>query len=297
MSDKQGKSGDSLNLEHNLIDGEVYTGDISFEKLYNWNKYAGILHAVQGTLILILSLVVGNIRDFKTPLTRVFLTRERDEFGEQIEDGSLEISEPVEFWSLPIGSMAALFILLSAAAHFIIISPYYWPTYQKEINMGMNTARWYEYAISSSVMIVLIACLFGCYDIATILCIVGCNASMNLFGLMMELLNYYTPKDVTLWSPFWFGCFSGVFAWIVTFIYLFGSDQRGDIPSFVYAILFVYIFFFNTFPINMYLQYAKYGKWADYRYGELWYVFQSLISKSILAWIVVAGTGQPSDDE
>ena len=37
-----------------------------------------------------------------------------------------------------------------------------------------------------------------------------------------------------------------------------------------------YALFFNTFPINMVLQYKKVGRWADYRYGELWYVFLSL---------------------
>ena len=52
--------------------------------------------------------------------------------------------------------------------------------------------------------------------------------------------------------------------------------------------------FFNTFPINMVLQYRKVGRWADYRYGELWYVFLSLGSKSLLAWVVFGGTQQPN---
>ena len=42
----------------------------------------------------------------------------------------------------------------------------------------------YEYAISSSLMIVAIAVLFGCYDVASLLLIAVCNASMCLFGLM-----------------------------------------------------------------------------------------------------------------
>lgn len=232
--------------------------------------------------MLIYSVSVASVRDFKLPVTVSYL--ERNEFD------NLDLADPKEIWSLPIGSLAALFILLSATAHFIIISPYYWPTYQKEISMGMNQARWYEYAISSSVMIVLICMLFGCYDLATILCIVGCNASMNFFGLMMELLNYYTPKDVTLWSPFWFGCFSGVFPWIVSLMYLCLNPELGDIPDFVFAIYGVYIFFFNTFPINMYLQYAKLGPWKDYRFGEKGYIFLSLTSKSVLAWIVIGGS-------
>ena len=55
-----------------------------------------------------------------------------------------------------------------------------------------------------------------------------------------------------------------------------------------------YAVFFNTFPINMVLQYRKVGRWADYRYGKLWYVFLSLGSKSLRAWVVFGGTQQPN---
>jgi len=46
----------------------------------------------------------------------------------------------------------------------------------------VNRFRWYEYAVSSSLMIVSIAVLFGCYDVASLLLIAFCNASMNFFG-------------------------------------------------------------------------------------------------------------------
>jgi hypothetical protein len=45
-----------------------------------------------------------------------------------------------------------------------------------------------------------------------------------------------------------------------------------------------------TFAINMWLQYRKKGKWADYLYGERMYIVLSLVSKSALAWQVFAGT-------
>eukprot|EP01048_Picozoa_sp_COSAG05_P004751 COSAG05_NODE_267_length_12595_cov_7.076905_11_plen_76_part_00 len=52
--------------------------------------------------------------------------------------------------------------------------------------------------------------------------------------------------------------------------------------------------FFNTFPINMILQYAKVGSWRDYRYGEKVYIILSLASKSLLTWLVFGGTFQPN---
>jgi hypothetical protein len=48
--------------------------------------------------------------------------------------------------------------------------------------------------------------------------------------------------------------------------------------------------FFNTFAINMWLQYKKVGKWKLYEFGEKTYIVLSLVSKSVLAWVVVLGT-------
>jgi hypothetical protein len=48
--------------------------------------------------------------------------------------------------------------------------------------------------------------------------------------------------------------------------------------------------FFNSFAINMWLQYKKIGKWKDYAYGEKAYITLSLVSKSALGWIIVLGT-------
>jgi hypothetical protein len=51
---------------------------------------------------------------------------------------------------------------------------------------------------------------------------------------------------------------------------------------------------FNTFPINMILQYKRVGKWSDYVYGERGYIILSLVAKSLLAWLVLFGAMQPS---
>jgi hypothetical protein len=55
--------------------------------------------------------------------------------------------------------------------------------------------------------------------------------------------------------------------------------------------IFVSLFvFFNSFAINMVLQYRQIGKWRDYLYGERAYIILSLVAKSLLAWQVFAGT-------
>ena len=47
----------------------------------------------------------------------------------------------------------------------------------------------------------------------------------------------------------------------------------------------------------MVLQYARYGSWREYRYGEKVYIILSLASKSLLAWLVFGGTFQPNGNK
>jgi hypothetical protein len=77
-------------------------------------------------------------------------------------------------------------------------------------------------------------------------------------------------------------------------IYLVGSgNEAGGPPGFVYAIFFTIFLFFNSFAVNMVLQYKKVGRWRDYLYGERAYIILSLVAKSALAWQVFAGTLRP----
>ncbi|PIZ46567.1 hypothetical protein COY32_03065, partial [candidate division WWE3 bacterium CG_4_10_14_0_2_um_filter_41_14] len=66
-----------------------------------------------------------------------------------------------------------------------------------------------------------------------------------------------------------------------------------NIPTFVYWIYVSIFLFFNSFAVNMILQYKKIGKWSDYLYGEKAYIVLSLVAKSLLAWQVFAGTLRP----
>ena len=132
--------------------------------------------------------------------------------------------------------------------------------------------------------------LCGIYEFSSLLLIFALNATMNLFGLMMELHNQTTQK--TNWTAYIFGCFAGIIPWIVLGVYFFGSVMlaEGNFPEFVIGIFFSLAIFFNIFAINMVLQYRKKGKWADYLYGEKVYVILSLTAKTALAWQVFAGT-------
>ncbi len=257
-------------------------------KLRRFNMIMGGLHLVQGFLMLILaSTVIQKIGEFKPMITQNFL-----QYNTTTQ--SLELASK-ELFSLPFGVLVAVFLLLSAAAHAIISLPKKTnDIYNRDLQKGINQFRWFEYAISSSVMIVLIATLFGIYDIASLVLIFVVNASMNLFGLVMEQLNAKRAESEKVnWGPFIWGSVAGLAPWIAILLYMFGNANFDQVPWFVWAIVGTYFVAFNTFPVNMVLQYKKIGKWKDYLYGERTYIVLSLVAKSILAWLVLFGAMQP----
>jgi hypothetical protein len=110
---------------------------------------------------------------------------------------------------------------------------------------------------------------------------------MILFGLLME---HYEAPGRPSWMSYWFGVLAGAVPWIVIGVYIFSPGSESSPPTFVYAIFISLFIFFNTFAVNMVLQYRKVGRWADYLFGEKVYIVLSRTSKSILAWQVFGGT-------
>ena len=251
---------------------------VSIPRLRIFNLIMGIFHLVQGILMLLLS------SDFSLPVTSAF----------QVFDpaaGRLVTSYDT-IVDLPIGPMVAAFLLISAVAHFSISAPGVFGWYAHNLVKGINHARWMEYSLSASLMIVVIAMLVGINDIASLILIFAVNATMILFGWLMEMYNQRTEK--TNWAPYWFGVFAGAIPWVGIAIYLVGAgNEAGGPPGFVYAIFFTIFLFFNSFAVNMVLQYKKVGRWKDYLYGERAYIILSLVAKSALAWQVFAGTLRP----
>lgn len=250
----------------------------TYKNLRVYNIVMGIFHFVQSILMFFLS------NDFSLPVNTNYL---------KFDPQSISLQPFLEnVGELRVGYLVALFLLLSSIAHFVISLPKVYEWYIDNLKKGINYARWYEYSISSSVMIVVIAMLVGVYDLSSLLLIFFMNMMMIFFGLMMELHNQTTKKID--WTSYVFGCIAGILPWVVIALYLFGSgDGENRAPDFVYWIFFSIFVFFNTFAVNMVLQYKKVGKWNDYTYGEKVYILLSLIGKSLLAWQVFAGTLRP----
>jgi len=247
-----------------------------YRRLRLFNAAMGTLHLLQGSAMLLLS------NDSTLPLRTTFL--DSDPQSEEI----VTLTNTV--FDLRLGPLVAVFLLISAAAHYLLASPVIYPWYVKNLKRHINYVRWYEYALSSSVMIVVIAMLSGMFDLPSLVLIFALNATMIFFGLMMELHNQTTDK--TNWTAFNLGVFAGIVPWVIIFWYFSSAvaNSQDAVPTFVYGIIASLFVFFNVFAVNMVLQYRKIGPWRDYLFGERMYILLSLFAKSALAWQVFSGT-------
>ena len=246
---------------------------ITIPGLRRFNLIAGVVHLLQMVAVLALS------NDFALPVNATYMAG---------PPGSI-YAEPVTLFETPIGLSVALFLGLSALAHFIVISPKFFDRYSSGLGQKHNYFRWVEYSISSSVMIVLIAQITGIADVTAIVSIFGVNASMILFGWLQE--KYEQPGNGG-WLPFIFGCIAGIVPWLAVLIYVVGPSNPSDAqaPAFVYGIVVTIFILFNSFAWVQYKQYQAKGKWTNYLYGERIYIVLSLVAKSLLAWQIFANT-------
>lgn len=250
----------------------VAVSNEAFSRLRLYNVGMGVLHLVQGILVVILA------TDFTLPITATYLLGPPGSSG----------TEQVVLFDLSIAWGVASFLFLSAAFHFIVATIGA-GRYRNQLEHGQNQFRWIEYALSSSLMIVLIAMLPGIYDAAALLALFGVNAGMIFMGSIQE--RYEEPGGSLM--PFWLGSVLGIVPWAAIGIYLLSPGSEASPPGFVYAIFFSLFVFFNIFALTQWLQYKKIGPWKNYLVGERTYILLSLLAKSLLAWQVFAGTLVP----
>ncbi len=251
-----------------------------FKKLNTFNLIMSALHFLQAVAVLIISDPDKGV----VPITVDFL--KFDVVAQKLFPAVEQIGEVNLAW------FVAIFFFLSSFAH-LFIATVYRKKYEENLAKGMNKVRWFEYALSASVMMIAISLLSGIYDLSSLVMIFTLDALMNLLGLAMEVHNNGQQK--VNWLTYILGCIAGVVPWVVFGIYVYAASVygEGNIPDFVYWIYVSIFLFFNSFAVNMVLQYKKVGPWKDYLFGEKVYIVLSLVAKSLLAWQVFGGTLRP----
>ncbi len=148
----------------------VELGDSQAASLRRWNIGLGFVHAVQAVAVLALASA------FALPVTATFMEG----------PPGTAAGAPITLFDVSVAAGVALFLLLSAAFHWLVALPGVFGRYTTGLEAEHNYYRWAEYSLSSSVMIVLVAMLTGISDIAALIAIFAVNAAMIFFGAVQE---------------------------------------------------------------------------------------------------------------
>lgn len=176
--------------------GALATGDA--RRLVRMNVFVGLAHLAQAVLILLLA------KPASLPVDVRYLTE---------PPGSGDYGGPASLFDLRIDLAVAAFLLLAAVDHLAVAGPWARRWYVSNVARGINPARWWEYAISASLMVVLIGMLAGITEATALIALFGVNAAMILFGLAMERANL--GRERVNWRPFAYGCVAGAVPWVL----------------------------------------------------------------------------------
>jgi len=258
-------------------------------------------------LALIFCVVFASIADFRLPL--------QTSYAHWVEDEG-PVTDLKKIASIPFAWIVVSVPLLSAIAH-LYAATLGWEKYTYNLRNYCNPLRWLEYAVSASLMFVLIALLFAIYDLSLLIAFFTLSATVMYTGHVMESVNTgisdqpsnaYDPKndgkndpDVASfmpenpagiqWEPFAVGCAISTVQWALLYSTLSTADFSA-MPVYIVILLFTYFLLFMGFAVNMWYFYA-YSK--DFIATEVRYMILSFTSKTLLLWLIFGGVMQPSD--
>ncbi|MFF7485188.1 heliorhodopsin HeR [Streptomyces luteogriseus] len=237
--------------------------------LRRWNLGLALLHLLQALVVVLLA------GSFSITVTS------------SVPEGPPGTTAPAPeaLFDVPIGWAVAVFLALAAVDH-LLTATVCRRTYERDLRRGINRFRWLEYALSATLMVLLIGFYSGITSLNAVIAVVGANVGMILFGWVEEAMNPPGRARTTM-LPFWFGTLVGVMPWVSIAYNIVAAET---VPGFVYGIVLVQAALFFSFGLNQWLQYREVGRWADYAYGEKAYLVLSLTAKSLLAWQIFAGS-------
>jgi hypothetical protein len=185
----------------------------------------------------------------------------------------------------PVGVLIAVYFVAAVLNHGLSATVLR-QAYAAELREGRNRIRWAEYAVSAPILMLLIALLTG-VRAATALVVVGAaTIVMVVCGWMQEALNPPGRRTTTM-VPFWSGVVAALVPWSIVAAHMLRTQGEQEFGLSTFLALFL---LWAGFGANQWLQYRQVGRWADYLYGEQTYLVLSLVAKSALAWIIVAGS-------
>jgi hypothetical protein len=142
--------------------------------------------------------------------------------------GPLGGRERIVLFTVDLGAGVIALCLLVAVSRLIVVVPGVFPRYSSGVRSNRHTARWIEFAFSSSITIFLVAQLNGISDIGALVLSYATTSGMTLFSVLQER----SPRS-TSWRmlPLSFAAATGIVPWGVIAFHQVAALALGQPPS------------------------------------------------------------------
>ena len=261
---------------------------IANETLKKWNMALALLFAAQGVAVL----VFGAVRT--VPVNVLYLTT--DTLQGKLTHGAVMAPALHQLFMLNIAYLIAL-MLFVAALMYGYVATWGRTRYEAGLKKGMNTVRWAEFGIGSAAILLTVGLLAGVYDAASLLALVSLAAVTGVLGVAMDTTRGSAKRrnEPYHWLVPAAALISGLVSWLIIGVYLCMAHTYGggNLPAAAYGIFAWGLLGFLAIAANTHLVDTKNGRWAQYVYGESWYMGVNLVMKSVFAWIVFAAVLHP----
>ena len=251
----------------------------SLLKKINWGAFG--LHLASAIGVAIAFGVVNKKANFDTNLWSYEITSISDDD----RDIDLVVEPYLQVGTIGLETLVAVIFFITAMFHLFYATSSF---YTSEVSKGYNRVRWFEYAITSSLMIFVLSIISGVKDFDTVILLTFMNFFLMSFGYFFEM----TPGKEGKLISIVLGFLMLVVIWSVIFrnfgyrVTEVDRVSKRKVPVWVYGVLIPMFFWWTSFGIVALYRYIKGG---DPRKYEFLYILLSYLSKAFMGYYLTYG--------
>jgi hypothetical protein len=186
-----------------------------------------------------------------------------------------------------LGVAVIVLCALVALARLVVVVPSVFPRYSSGVHSNRHSARWIEFAFSSSIVIFLVAQLNGISDIGILVLSYAITSGMTLFTVLQERSPRVSSARML---PLWFGAAIGIVPWGVIAFHQVAALLSGQPPSALARVITLTMLAFAfAFFVSHWREQRQANSTQTLPGGECTHILLSLASTSVFAWLVALG--------
>lgn len=242
-------------------------------RLRFFNRAVGILHLLQAVgLGAALFFIEEQVL---YPVTRPYSPAPD---SSRAEDGLSEL------FMVNLGLGLVLVLAISAFFHLMIPTRFFFDRYARGLRLNRNNFRWAEYLFTASALVFFASLMSGISDVVSLVTIVALTLTMVAFGALQEK---YEQPGSRGFLPFSLASIFGLVPWIIIGTGFSASTSSSEtVQIFASQAVATLFLFFLAFAFNQFFQFQRVGRWKDYIRGETVFILLSLLSKTVLVYLL-----------